>query len=240
MPNELLGRMLELLSEGLEPFVSPRMKGAYGPNWVNRKGLQHPNAQAGDPAVLLKAIQKCWPDVFYSALPLEARGYAGELYRIRNRWAHFEVISDEDTARALYTAARLLRACGAGDKATEVQRLLDDLNRKLYGPQAPDGRNGQGGVPDGELTHAEQILRAARDLSKRQATFTRNDVRPELGLDRGAWMSGYVAIFQAMRDDHPGGAPPIGKEYTGVFHRVAYATYVLTDKGRRLLDRMGA
>jgi hypothetical protein len=45
-------------------------------------------------------------------------------------------------------------------------------------------------------------------LDKARA-FSRNEVRLQLSLDSHEWLSGYTAIFQAMRIDHPGGAPDI-------------------------------
>jgi hypothetical protein len=43
-------------------------------------------------------------------------------------------------------------------------------------------------------------------------------------------------MFQAMRDDHPGGAPAINKKYRGIFHRVAPGRYVLSEYGVRVLS----
>jgi hypothetical protein len=67
------------------------------------------------------------------------------------------------------------------------------------------------------MTHAEQILAAAADLVRSgKRRFSRRDIRDALGIGQPEWMSGYTAIFQAMREDHPGGAPPIGREFGGV------------------------
>jgi antitoxin component of MazEF toxin-antitoxin module len=98
------------------------------------------------------------------------------------------------------------------------------------------------GVDRGGHSHAEQILRAAIVLagSKRQGTFTRKAVREHLGLDNREWQSGYTAIFQGMRDDHPGGAPPVGQTHSEVFHRVSPGTYELSSKGKHLARRVGS
>jgi hypothetical protein len=87
------------------------------------------------------------------------------------------------------------------------------------------------------MTHAESILSAVRAILGRpgRATFTRKDVRDEIGLDRDAWMAGDAAILQAIREDQPGGAPPIRQEFRGVFRRVGRGVYAPTDRGRRLL-----
>jgi hypothetical protein len=43
---------------------------------------------------------------------------------------------------------------------------------------------------------------------------------------------------QAMRSDHPGGAPPIGARFKGVFRRVERGRYTLTDKRKQLLEEL--
>ncbi len=88
-------------------------------------------------------------------------------------------------------------------------------------------------------THAEQIFRAAVLLagSKQKGTFSRKAVREHLGLTNREWQSGYTAIFQGMRDDHPGSAPQVGPEYSDVFHRVSPGMYQLSGKGRLFANR---
>jgi hypothetical protein len=51
-------------------------------------------------------------------------------------------------------------------------------------------------------------------------------------------MAGYTAIFQAMREAQPGGAPPIGSKWKGAFRRVSHGEYVLTSRGRELLGEL--
>ena len=93
-------------------------------------------------------------------------------------------------------------------------------------------------VMGGDGTNAGRIFCAATALAgaDRRKTFTRKAVREYLGLDNRTWQSSYTAIFQGMRDDHPGGAPKVGATYTGVFHRVEHGAYELSAKGRRLAE----
>lgn len=90
------------------------------------------------------------------------------------------------------------------------------------------------------MTHAEQMMVAVKRLVEveGQRVFTRDEVRQVAEISREEWMSGYTAIFQAMRSDHPGGAPPIGARFQGVFKRVARGKYVLTEYGRQLLTEL--
>jgi predicted RNase H-like HicB family nuclease len=84
------------------------------------------------------------------------------------------------------------------------------------------------------MTHAEAILRAAAALVARgHPELARKDIRDELGLTQAQWMSGYTAIFQGMREDHPGRAPQVPKQFKGVFKRVEQGRYTFTELGRR-------
>ena len=90
------------------------------------------------------------------------------------------------------------------------------------------------------MTHAEQIVRAVAALVKEEGNevFTRAEVRKLIGVTPEEWHSGYTAIFQGMRADHPGGAPAVGDRWKGVFRRVEYARYTLSDRGRQLLAEL--
>jgi predicted RNase H-like HicB family nuclease len=84
------------------------------------------------------------------------------------------------------------------------------------------------------MNHAEAILRAAAALvAKGHRELARKDIRDELGLTQSEWMSGYTAIFQGMRDDHPGRAPQVAKKFQGVFHQIDRGRYALTELGQR-------
>ena len=92
-----------------------------------------------------------------------------------------------------------------------------------------------------DLTHPEQIVCALAHLVQAEDDeFSRNDVRQQLGLDRKRWSASYSPTFQAMRSDHPGGAPAFGEVFENLFEHTAYGRYKLTEKGwsfTRRLDR---
>jgi hypothetical protein len=87
------------------------------------------------------------------------------------------------------------------------------------------------------MTHAERILLAVKELLSHpgKTEFTRKEIRVQLRLSADEWMSGYTAIFQAMRIDQPGRAPLVGMKYVGVFQRISFGRYKLTDYGKRAL-----
>ena len=105
-------------------------------------------------------------------------------------------------------------------------------------PPPPAEEVGRRVVTGGNGTNASRILDAAAALAGADGrkTFSRKAVRDYLGLNNRTWQSGYTAIFQGMRNDHPGGAPQVGDSYSGVFHRVDHGTYELSAKGRRLVE----
>jgi len=175
---------------------------------------------------------------------------------INKKWLSVEVILDEDQRDYL---TRLANKTGK-DLSELAHQLLDEriqqikeeqLNRTarelraafevkgvltefsgLGNEDKPEKRNA-----GGRMTHSERILSAVKYLTKgdSQMEFSRNDVRLHLGISSHDWLNGYTAIFQAMRSDHPGAAPPIAEKYQGVFRRVRRGSFVLTPKGKSLI-----
>lgn len=87
------------------------------------------------------------------------------------------------------------------------------------------------------MTNAEEILQAVSTLVKEHGkkVFSRKDIRDQIGVNQDTWLSSYTAIFQGMRVDHPGGAPPVGKRYKGVFRQVSRGKHTLTEYGKQLI-----
>ena len=124
---------------------------------------------------------------------------------------------------------------------TSVRREIPDQNPTVTRALSAPFRNGAGRQHQ-VATHADRIFFAAVALAGEagQETFTRKMVRDRLGVDAHAWQSGYTAIFQGMRDDHPGKAPRVHDTAVGVFHRVKRGTYKLSTTGRRRAGVVGA
>jgi hypothetical protein len=86
---------------------------------------------------------------------------------------------------------------------------------------------------------SEQIMLATKELNKQgKIYFTRKEIMGCLDIDTHLITSSYSPIFQGMRDDHPGGAPPVAKRFRGIFHRVEYGKYKLTEYGYSLLSKL--
>ncbi len=145
--RDRVGRALDVLSDGLAPYVQRELR-----SWVDRQGGRPDDwldlaarALAGDGPVRsfsptdtqfqLKAMQVLWQGVFGRVLGRAERTYVNELIDTRNRWAHQEPFSTDDTYRALDTMQRLLTAIAA-EQAAEIERRKQDLMRVRYEEQA--------------------------------------------------------------------------------------------------------
>ncbi len=129
-------RAFELLAVGLEPFVDQKM-GAAAPDgdWIGllegrdeQKNGMRKSYDKHDPAVLLRCITEDWR-VFSRSLSRAQQSFATELRETRNRWAHNDKFSADDTYRALDTIERLLQAVGAAEQADAVRQVRLDFGR---------------------------------------------------------------------------------------------------------------
>lgn len=109
--RERVGRALDLLREGLYPFVEREMFSAYSDKWLVaatpfvsedrtlRRSVQQILKQ--DISELLKLMSNQWREVFKKTLGNAERSLVGELIATRNSWAHNEPFSTDDAYRAL-------------------------------------------------------------------------------------------------------------------------------------------
>src|SRR4051812_12428266 len=103
--QERVGKALEILRDGLRPFVEREMKAVYGPTWVKQAEIGFPGSRAKggmvltDPASLLSILLNEWIGVFEKTLGKSERNAVHSLKDIRNRWAHAESFSSDDTYR---------------------------------------------------------------------------------------------------------------------------------------------
>lgn len=140
--RERIDKGLEQLRAGLSPFAEREFKARLGAYWVEQVAdrLKLKKGKGGtvpwDSQALLKAIGDSWQEVFSHVLGHVERAYVGELREVRNRWAHEEPFSNDDTDRALDTMKRLLDAVSAAEQAEEVSKLRVDLQRVIFSEQA--------------------------------------------------------------------------------------------------------
>lgn len=164
-------------------------------------------------------------------------------------WRDYSLISGAASqSRFRYLLVAVEAVAGNGHRAASVPQVVsekamtdneDILARDIAGLERVTGLSDKRERPTNNRTgtHADQIMRAVAALiAQGQDIFAQLEVREQIGVDRDVWARGYSAIFQAMRVDHPGGAPPIAPRYRGVFRQVEHGRHTLTPYGRELLD----
>ncbi|RYQ18544.1 ATPase AAA [Bifidobacterium pseudolongum subsp. pseudolongum] len=137
--RDRLSRAFDLLSQGLQKPVDEVMGGLYGPGWNRQMAAQDAYKHGTAPREMakqdvqtqLRAITEHGRD-FNAILSRTHQAYASELREARNRWAHMDAFSSEDTIRALGTMELLLAAVNASEQAGEVRGLRDTLQRTVY------------------------------------------------------------------------------------------------------------
>ena len=142
--HERIGKALDLLKEGLHPFVEREMKAQHAQLWFEQAKAAVSDSQANlfgteaaprwDVAALLSVMWNQWQIVFRKTLGQAERTLVSELRDVRNRWAHQNPFSTDDAYRALDSAARLLTAVSA-PQADEVDKMKMELLRVRFDEQ---------------------------------------------------------------------------------------------------------
>jgi len=106
-----VGKALELLKTGLQPYVEREMKAQHDQLWLQQAKAAVAETQAhlfsgsGEPewdaAALLAVMWNQWDGVFRKTLGRAERSLISELREIRNKWAHQKPFSSDDAYRAL-------------------------------------------------------------------------------------------------------------------------------------------
>ena len=141
--HERVGKALELLRTGLGPFADRELQtaakdGSISPQTL-RRFLDDPmlggkTPKDWDAAGLLKLMWETWNEVFRKTLGHAERSLTSELRDVRNKWAHQQPFSSDDTDRALDSVERMLTAVSA-PQADEVRRLKMELRRLVFDEQ---------------------------------------------------------------------------------------------------------
>ena len=178
--RERVGKALDLLKEGLAPFVRREVQNAIKANRLHKDRLRlfpiDPrlgNRPVGewDVSALLKLMWDTWNDVFRLTLGPAERSYVSELRGHRNRWAHQEHFSSDDAYRALDTASRLLTSVSA-DQAGTIDKQKMQLLRSRFDEQARTERRRQASLAIqgavGTLTPWRNVVVPHQDVASGQ------------------------------------------------------------------------
>jgi hypothetical protein len=130
--HERVGKCLEQLTAGLQPFVERELKSNYQDEWFaeTQKTLSAtqvdflgtPDKPEWDIASLLATLWNQWNDVFKKVLGHTERSLVSELRDVRNKWAHQRTFTTDDAYRALDSMERLLNAVSAPKETEEIAR----------------------------------------------------------------------------------------------------------------------
>ena len=134
--SERIKKILDLLREGLPPFVERRLRATWGQHWPSRL-RQYDSAIHGqgnepiqwDSHLLLKVLCYRWDDAFRTELGRDSRTTAHALLETRNSYAHERAFTSFDTQQALGHARKLLSDIAARKQYGEAVNLYEELMR---------------------------------------------------------------------------------------------------------------
>ncbi len=142
--HERVGKALDLLTAGLQPFVERELRTTAAPDWFaeTKRALADsqlqllgtPDKPQWDAAAILVTMWNQWNSVFRKTLGQAERTLVSELREVRNRWAHQRPFSTDDAYRALDSTARLLTAVSAS-QADDVEKMKMELLRVRFDEQ---------------------------------------------------------------------------------------------------------
>lgn len=160
--QERVGKTLDYLKEGLQPFVEREMKAQHGGDWFSAAKASVSESQAGlfgketeprwDVAAILAVMWNQWNEVFRKTLGHADRSLVSEMRDVRNKWAHQNPFSGDDAYRALDSASRLLMAVSA-PQADEVEKMKLELLRVRFDEQVrSEKRRNTGSAVESQVT----------------------------------------------------------------------------------------
>ncbi len=134
---------LDLLKKGLFPFVEREMKAVHKKKWeeiafgyfTSDRIMNAERKEEWDVQKLLSIVWDNWNEVFKRTLGYSERSIVSELRETRNKWAHQQAFSTDDTYRALDSISRLLSAVSAGEESTELEKQKQELLRLKFDEQ---------------------------------------------------------------------------------------------------------
>ena len=196
--HERVGKALDLIKEGLLPFVERELKAQHAQRWFEEVKAAVGPGQARlfkdeskmqwDAAALLSVMWNQWNVVFRNTLGQAERTLVSELRDVRNRWAHQNPFSSDDTYRTLDSAGRLLTAVSA-PQAAEVEKMRMELLRVRFDEQVrTEKRRSAGTAIESEATGSlkpwREVVEPHKDVASgryQQAEFAADLWQVHLG-----------------------------------------------------------
>lgn len=148
--HDLISKGLSYLKLGLGPFVereisqsikSGNLSQAHIQSFVDDPIASKKAIADWDASLLIKIMCDTWNDVFKRTLGFSERSLVSEIRDWRNKWAHQEEFSNDDTDRALDSIERLLSAVSATKQADNVREIKLDLRLQTSKKTSKDSKN---------------------------------------------------------------------------------------------------
>ena len=159
--HERVGKAMDLLKQGLGPFVEREFKSCYRDQasiqairYLGEDRLMAGKAiSSWDAAGLLKLMWEAWNEVFRNTLGPVERSLVSELRDLRNKWAHQHAFSGDAAYRAFDSAGLLLTAISATPQADEIEKAKNELLRLRFDEQVrSEKRRSAGTAIEGAAT----------------------------------------------------------------------------------------
>lgn len=196
--HERVSKALEFLKDGVAPFLERELKSEYQQRWFDEvKTTLSPQQLtfAGteknpkwDIATVLAVMWNQWNQVFRKTLGQAERTLVSELREVRNKWAHQQPFSSDDTDRALDSAERLLTAVSV-PQADEVRKMKIELRRTVFDEQMRTEKRRSAGTAiesqvTGSLKPWREVVNPHKDVASgryQQAEFAADLWQVHLG-----------------------------------------------------------
>ena len=130
---------MELLPEALTPFVETRLSNTLKGHWQVQVVQKMHNLKADskgevnwDNSSLLNVMNVYWMEAFAPVLGRAERAIVNELVEVRNKLAHDEKFTYDDSERALDSMRRLMEAISAGESAAKLSKVRDTILRTKF------------------------------------------------------------------------------------------------------------
>lgn len=136
--KERVGRVLDLVAEGLGHWMIRLLQSKYGDEWSTEVGRtpgltgRDASPNKSDPAYLFWVFDKQWHALFKDHLSFEDKRTTSALWDARKEWAHGERISSERTERVLMDGEHILRSVGAVTQADAVDEMRREFRRLMF------------------------------------------------------------------------------------------------------------
>lgn len=194
--HERVGKSLDLLKEGLAPFIEREFVSVYKKAALDeakrfvaddRLNTNRP-LKEWDAAPLLRLMWDSWNDVFRKTLGQGERSLVSELREVRKKWAHQEPFTGDDADRALDSTERLLTAVSA-PQSEGVRKLKMELRRLIVDEQVRSERRKSTGTTiesqtTGTLKPWREVITPHKDVASghyQQAEFAADLWQVHLG-----------------------------------------------------------